>query len=302
MAAAARSWRLAAALAPALCAATGAAAPPALRGASRGFDGQIVSADGPVRCLDAGEGPSNGTRVRLADCSASPGQRFTWGGADRSIRLTAQPGLCLDLQGQVLECGADASFEVSVDSDGNLSDVFLCIGEPEDPQTNDAPVSACEGEDEGQAFAFSEGQIALKASSRSYAVGYIFWTDYPSKCFQVAGGMPRSGSPIQLWDCIRGRASQQFMYNSEEQLLRWLPYPFLCATPYGRATPYLLQIAVCSQAAEINMYRGRSSVSLGRFVSSGLCTEVEDQSTRNGAAIQVAECRSYNYYQTFTFR
>lgn len=79
-------------------------------------------------------------------------------------------------------------------------------------------------------------------------IGLIRWTAQPSKCLEVAGGINRDGTILQLGDCNSSTPSMQFRMPTSSGKIRWAPFLDKCIDVDGGNTKdgTKIQIWTCS--------------------------------------------------------
>lgn len=158
--------------------------------------GQIFYAADPSKCVDLlGGDSSSGQRLGLWDCYS--GQNQMWSFDDEgAMRWGRDQSKCIVYTSQshdlrIWDCDDLPDEMIStVRNDFSFAgDANLCVGLPSGDIENGTflPMGYCDGR---QQWSFQGGQMKYTAD--------------PTKCVDLLGGVPSSGSLLGLWDCFSG--------------------------------------------------------------------------------------------------
>ena len=255
------------------------------------------------KCVDAPSGNSAaGTKVQLWDCHGGDNQQVSY--RDGQLRLM---GKCLDVEGtsttfgtavHLWECHNGQSQRWSWRADPvqegylqNYGAQYECLHDRPgpNPELMYLKMANCRAKlannelrtfrVQGERLLAGRPASVIRKDSRLFRYGKD-----RGKCLDVVGGDFTSGTPLGIWDC-NGTAAQEF--EPQWQSLRPTADPNKCLDVDGGAqTGRRLHLSNCdkntpSQVIEIHG---------NRLKVDGRCLAVKDQSTTNGAAIELREC------------
>jgi hypothetical protein len=264
----------------------------------------IIVGGGSGKCIDVLAGSqARGTQTVLNTCSGSVNQTWTW---LASKQLKADNGRCLDVYNEdttpgtkviIWACKDSDNQKWNVNSDGTITSVTsgLCLDVTDASKANDAPLElwTCYANASNQIWAMqpiqstgntgTTGTTDTGNSAASTTTGVVRGFG-SGRCVEVPGSSTTNGTRVTLQDC-NGGTNQLWAITTAKQLQ---VYGNKCLQAGDTTIGASITIADCKTNSEQQWNVNTDSTITN--VASGLCLEVTNSATVNGAPLELWTC------------